>query len=63
MKNNKDCPLCGDEVISDATAKEYCALCGMIIKDKPAAVMKFEQGIKYFCSEQCNKKYAQFHVK
>jgi len=45
MKNQDSiqCPICKDEVLSDATIKNYCALCGMAIE---------EEG-KEYCSKHC----------
>ena len=61
MVSAEGCPLCGDDIVSDATAAEYCALCGMVIKDVPAAAIKSGQGNKYFCSLHCYKNYKKFH--
>jgi endogenous inhibitor of DNA gyrase (YacG/DUF329 family) len=52
---NTPCPICGKAIISDATVRKFCRLCGMGIPD-PSNVPK--QHIKdgrtlYFCCDKC----------
>ena len=57
MKNHKNCPICKQEVISDASKSMSCALCGMII-DNDNMILFIEDGYeKYFCFHVCYEKY------
>ncbi|RMF54612.1 hypothetical protein D6745_04695 [Candidatus Woesearchaeota archaeon] len=57
------CPVCGKDVESDATTKEFCALCGMNITKENIVVWKSGPKTKYFCCGSCYKKYMKFHTK
>ncbi len=61
MKQKQDCPLCEEELLSDATAAEYCALCSMIIRGRPARTIKTKQGTKSFCSDVCYEKFRKYY--
>jgi hypothetical protein len=53
----KQCPICKQELISDATKMQACALCGMVL-DSQNMVMFIEDGEeKYFCLHGCYEKY------
>ncbi|MBI5229381.1 hypothetical protein HY991_04675 [Candidatus Micrarchaeota archaeon] len=59
MKERKDCPICEEEVSSDAAVKEFCALCGMAV---PAGVglegIRGKETIR-FCNLECLDKYVE----
>jgi hypothetical protein len=44
-----NCPICLQELKSDALVKNYCKLCGMIIEEN-----------KKFCSLECRNKFKKF---
>ena len=57
MNNHKNCPICKQEVISDASKSTSCALCGMVIeRDKMISLVR-EVGTKYFCLNRCYEIY------
>lgn len=57
MKNHKDCPICKQELISDATKMQACALCGMVL-DAENMLLFIEDGEEmYFCLHGCYEKY------
>jgi YHS domain-containing protein len=53
------CPICKKNVVSDATAKEFCTVCGMGIPE-PLIAPKFKQKGKdllFFCCQRCSSLY------
>jgi len=59
----KNCPLCDEEVVSDAELFYYCALCGMSVAEKYAVVKEVDGEERYFCNYVCLDKYEEFLVK
>ena len=57
MKNHKNCPICKQEVISDASTSLSCALCGMVIDAQNMILFTEDAEKKYFCLHGCYKKY------
>jgi len=55
------CPICEKDVVSDATAGEYCAMCAMPIKDMSALTKRDRETKKHFCSARCRVRYVRFH--
>ena len=49
MKNHKNCPICKQEVISDASKPMSCALCGMVIDHDNMILLVRESDPLYFC--------------
>ena len=61
MKNHKNCPICRQEIISDASEPISCALCGMVI-DHSNMILLVESGEeKYFCLHGCYEKYSSIN--
>ncbi len=57
MKNHKNCPICKQEIFSDATKMRACALCGMVL-DSQNMLLSIENGEEiYFCLQGCYEKY------
>jgi hypothetical protein len=53
----KKCPICEKDLFSDATVKEFCQLCSMVL-EKEEMIVKIEKSRpKYFCCNKCYKKY------
>jgi len=48
--NFQECPICEKEILSDATTKSYCRLCGMNIDNLK----------KDFCCPNCKNKFNEF---
>lgn len=59
MMETMSCPICEADVISDATAREYCAMCAMPIKDLLAMKKKNRKTYYDFCSKSCRDKYME----
>ena len=57
MKNHKNCPICEQEVFSDATKIQSCALCGMVIDDDNMVFLVEDSDSMYFCLHGCYEKY------
>ena len=57
MKNHKNCPICKQEVISDASKPMSCALCGMVIDHENMILVVREADPIYFCLHGCYEKY------
>lgn len=57
MKNHKNCPICKQELISDATKMQACALCGMVLDTQNMLLLIDEGEEKYFCLHGCYEKY------
>ncbi len=54
----KKCPICNENIRSDANVHEYCKLCGMgIPKPSVAPKLQTKNGIVYFCCDKCLKFY------
>ena len=58
MKNHKNCPICKQEVISDASKPMSCALCGMVIDAQNMILFIEDAEKKYFCLHGCYEKYS-----
>ena len=57
MKNHKNCPICKQEVISDASKSMLCALCGMVIDHDNMLLLVRDFDPIYFCLYGCYEKY------
>jgi len=57
MKKHKNCPICKQEVISDASKPMSCALCGMVIDHENMILLVEDSDIIYFCLQGCYDKY------
>lgn len=57
MKNHKNCPICKQELISDATKMQACALCGMVLDKDNMMLFIEDSDPKYFCLYGCYEKY------
>jgi predicted nucleic acid-binding Zn ribbon protein len=55
----KNCPICGENIRSDAKVHEFCKLCGMGIPDPELAPRYKPPGgdMQYFCCKNCLKIY------
>ncbi len=53
----KECPLCGKEILSDATTENnFCNLCSMnLVNKKIVKIINHEE--KSFCCEICLEEY------
>ena len=58
MKEAK-CPICSKSIRSDASEREFCALCGMGIEDPlTSPQIKSKKGkTRYFCCPNCLSVY------
>jgi len=56
----KKCPICEENVRSDANIHEFCKLCGMGIPE-PSEVPKLqtEEETLYFCCDRCHSIYKE----
>jgi hypothetical protein len=56
----KKCPICNENIRSDAKVHEFCKLCGMGIPE-PSKTPKIQKGdlIEYFCCDICLKTYKE----
>ncbi len=57
MKNQKNCPICKQNVLSDIETPISCALCGMAMGHDNMILLVKESDPKYFCIHGCYKKY------
>ena len=57
MKNHKNCPICKQEIISDATKMQACALCGMVLDSRNMLLFTEDSEEKYLCLHGCYEKY------
>lgn len=57
MKDHKNCPICKQEIISDASKPMSCALCGMVIDHDNMILLVREADHLYFCLHGCYEKY------
>lgn len=57
MKDHKNCPICKEELVSDATKLQACALCGMVIDLKNMILLVEDNDENYFCLHGCYEKY------
>jgi len=48
----KECPICSKDVVSNASLKHYCTLCGMGLEDRGLSV-RIRNQIKYYCCNIC----------
>lgn len=54
----KKCPICNENIRSDANIHKYCKLCGMGIPEPPVAPkLQTKDRIEYFCCDKCLKIY------
>lgn len=58
---HKQCPICKQEVMSDASKPLSCALCGMIVDSKNMFLFVEDSEEKYFCLHGCYEKYNQIN--
>ncbi len=58
MKNHKNCPICKQEIISDASKLQSCALCGMVIDNQNMILVSKQGEEDYFCLHGCYEKYS-----
>jgi endogenous inhibitor of DNA gyrase (YacG/DUF329 family) len=62
---NKSCPICGKAIISDASVREFCGLCGMGIPEPlnaPKQHIKDDRAL-YFCCNKCYLIYKKEIIK
>lgn len=57
MMDHKNCPICKQEVISDATKMQACALCGMVLDVQNMLLLIEENEERYFGLHGCYEKY------
>jgi len=56
------CPICHQNVVSDASFKDSCALCGMNLQPgKNWPTLSNDKSEMKFCCEECLRKYKMFH--
>ena len=56
----KKCPICHENIRSDANIHEFCKLCGMGIPDNSEVPkLQTEDGTVYFCCDRCCSIYKE----
>ena len=56
----KKCPICDENIRSDANVHEFCKLCGMGIPEpSEAPKIQMEDRVDYFCCDICLKLYME----
>ena len=63
MKGHKNCPICKQEIMSDASNIQSCALCGMIIDIQNMILISRDGDEDYFCLHGCYEKYKEANIK
>lgn len=61
-QNHKRCPICKQNVVSDATKMQACALCGMIVDTQNVLLHVEDSEEKYFCLHGCYEKYNKINI-
>ena len=61
MKNHKNCPICKQELISDALKMQACALCGMVLDSQNMILLIEYNDERYFCLHGCYEKYVSIN--
>lgn len=61
MTSNKSCPICKEEIISDASKIKSCALCGMIVDYQNMILVSQDGDEDYFCLHGCYEKYSSIN--
>lgn len=53
------CPICEKRLRSATGAVEFCQLCGMSIHKREYPIIKYQNEIVPFCSEECRDRYLE----
>ena len=57
MNDGMACPICRQDVISDANAQKYCSLCGMNMNSFKGITVKRKNRKFNFCCLECKNKF------
>lgn len=60
MDNHKNCPICYEEIFSEAGSRA-CNMCGMPVDVKKMLMINSSSKMYYFCNKDCYKKYFSIH--
>jgi len=56
---HKNCPICKQKIVSDASILQSCALCGMVIDSQKMIFISDSGDENYFCLQGCYDKYKE----